>query len=93
MKNQTLPRKTVMPFTGVEDMYSKTSIRVAMIPDTSFVDYFKYSPDPTLKKIYDDRIQPHLQEYRDFPDHLSYMIHFIKDDPNTALWDTDIAIL
>ena len=82
-----------MPFTGVEDMYSKTSIRVAMIPDTSFVDYFKYSPDPTLKKIYDARIQPHLQEYRDFPDHLSYMIHFIKDDPNTALWDTDIAIL
>ena len=73
-------------------MYSKTPIRLAMIPDTSYVDNFKYSPDPMWQSIYSERIEPNLQEYRDYPNHLSDMIHFIKDDPTTALYDGFIPI-
>ena len=73
-------------------MYSKTPLRLAMIPDTTMVDGFKYSLDPVWRSIYDERIEPHLQEYRDYPDHLSNMVHFIIDDPNTALYDGYIPI-
>ena len=72
-------------------MYANTEFRMAMIPDTTYVDNFRYSPDPTWGKIYEERIEPHLQEYREYPDH-SYMIHFIKDDPKTALYDGFIPI-
>ena len=82
-----------MPFAGVEDMYSSTSFRVALIPDTAYEDDFRYSKESIWKKIYDERIRPHLQEYRDFPDILSYNIHFIKDDPNTALWDGYLPVV
>ena len=85
-------RKTVLPFTDVENMYSKTTFRLAMIPDTTYVDNFKYSPDPIFQHIFTERIEPNLQEYRDYPDHLSDMIHFIKEDPTTALLDGFIPI-
>ena len=55
-------RKSALPFTDVEDMYSKTPFRLAMIPDTSYVDNFKYSPDPMWQSIYSERIEPNLQE-------------------------------
>ena len=85
-------RKTVLPFTNVENMYSKTPFRLAMIPDTSYVDGFKYSLDPGWQKIYNERIEPHLQEYRDYPDHLSDMVNFIKNDYQTALYDGFVSI-
>ena len=93
LKNLSLfTRKTVLPFTDVKNMYSKTPFRLAMIPDTTYVDNFKYSPDPVFQSIYSERIEPHLQEYRDYPDHLSDMIHFINEDPTTALYDGFIPI-
>jgi hypothetical protein len=73
-------------------MYSKTPFRLAMIPDTSYVDNFKYSPDPMWQSIYKERIEPNLQEYRDYPGHLSDMIHFIKEDSTTALYEGYIPI-
>ena len=82
----------MLPFTTVEDMYTNTPFRLAMIPATSYVDNFKYSPDPMWQKIYAERIEPHLQEYTDYPDHLFDMIHFLEDDFTTALWDGYIPI-
>ena len=73
-------------------MYSKTSFRLAMIPDTTYVDNFKYSPDPVFQSIYSERIEPHLQEYIDYPDHLSDMVNFIRDDYQTALYDGFVSI-
>ena len=73
-------------------MYTNTPFRLAMIPATSYEDNFKFSPDPLWQKIYKERIQPHLQEYADYPDHLTDMVHFIKNDFVTALYDGDIPI-
>ena len=65
---------------------------IIIIPSTSLEDDFKYSADPIWQKIYKDRLEPNLQEYSNYPDHLSNMVHFIKNDFDTALYDAYLAI-
>ena len=81
-------RKTIMPFSTITDMYLNTDFRLALIPATSYEDDFKYSTDPIWNKIYEERLEPYLQEYSNYPDHLSDMIHFIRDDFSTALYES-----
>ena len=85
-------RKTVMPFKSLAEMYSKTDFRLALIPSTSYEDQFKYSSDPLWKSIYKERLEPYLTEYQEYPNHLTDMIHFIKDDYKTALYESFAAI-
>ena len=85
-------RKTVLPFNSLLEMYERTNFRLALIPSTSYEDNFKYSNDPLLRRIYKERIQPHLQEYQDYPEHLSDMTHFIRNDYKTALYEGAIVM-
>ena len=85
-------RKTVLPFHTLSEMYENTDFRLALIPSTSFEDSFKYSADPLWQKIYKERLQPHLQEYSDYPDHLSDMVNFLRNDYKTALYDGVIVL-
>ena len=73
-------------------MYINTNFRLAMIPNTSYEDNFKFSTDEIMQKVYKERIKDHLQEYAAYPDHLFDMIHFIEKDYETALWDGYIPI-
>ena len=81
-------RKTIMPFTTITDMYLNTDFRLALIPETSLEDDFKHSTDPIWTKMYEERLEPHLKEYSNYPDHLSDMIHFIREDFSTALYES-----
>ena len=85
-------RKTVLPFHTLSEMYENTDFRLALIPSTSFEDSFKYSADPLWQKIYKERLQPYLQEYSDYPDHLSDMVNFLRNDYKTALYDGVIVL-
>ena len=85
-------RKTVLPFNTLSEMYENTDFRLALIPSTSFEDSFKYSTDPLWQKIFKERLQPHLQEYSDYPDHLSDMVSFLRNDYKTALYDGVIVL-
>ena len=85
-------RKTVLPFNSLLEMYERTNFRLGLIPSTSYEDNFKYSNDPLLRRIYKERIQPHLQEYQDYPEHLSDMTHFIRNDYKTALYEGAIVM-
>ena len=85
-------RKTVLPFHTLSEMYENTDFRLALIPSTSFEDSFKYSADPLWQKIFKERLQPHLQEYSDYPDHLSDMVNFLRNDYKTALYDGVIVL-
>ena len=76
-----------MPFTTIADLYMNTEFRLAVMPDTTYIDNFKYSTDPLFMSIYADRIEPHIQEYKDYPEHTSDMMYFIRDDATTALFD------
>ena len=74
-----------MPFTSVEDMYLNTKFRLALMPATTHEDNFKYSPDPLWQKIYNERLQPHLDEYAG---HVSAaaMVLFIREDFKTVAY-------
>ena len=80
-------RKLVMPFTNVEDMYLNTDFRLALIPSTTYEDTFRYSKVPIWQNIFKERLEPHLKEYKDYPDHVFDMLHFIRNDFSTALYD------
>ena len=82
-------RKIVMPFKNLEEMLLNTDFRLATLPKTTLQDNFKYSKDPIWQGIWKDRLEPHLQEYEDYPYYLKDMIHFIRDDFTTALYDTE----
>ena len=81
-------RKLVMPFTNVEDMYLNTDFRLALIPSTTYEDNFRYSKIPIWQNIFKERLEPHLKEYENYPDHLFDMLHFIRNDFSTALYDS-----
>ena len=85
-------RKTVLPFNSLSEMYERTNFRLALIPSTSYEDNFKYSNDPLFNKIYKERIEPHLEEYQEYKYHLSDMIHFLRNDYETALYEGAIPI-
>ena len=80
-------RKTHLPFKTAEELFIDTNKRIALIPGSNFVIDFKYSATPLWQKIYKDRIEPHLEEYESYPDHLTDMAYFIKNDFNTAYYD------
>ncbi len=73
-------------------MYQKTDYRLALIPSTTFQDNFKRSTDPLWQSIYKERLEPHLEEYKNYPNYVSDMIHFIRNDYKTALYDSFQAI-
>ena len=81
-------RKTIMPFNTLEEMYLNTNFRLALIPNTAYEDAFKYSSDPMIQTIYEERIKPHLQEYLDYPNHNSDLSHFIRNDLGTAIYNS-----
>jgi len=85
-------RKIVLPFTTIADFYLNTNFRLAVMPDTTYMDNFKYSTDPLFLEIYAERIEPHVQEYKDYPQHTSDMMYFIRDDASTALLDGYVPI-
>ena len=83
-------RKTVMPFAGLDDMYSNTNYRLALLPATTYEDSFRFSRDPLLKSIYEERFLPHREEYMNYENRLTDMAHFIREDSSTALYDSHI---
>ena len=79
-------RKTVLPFENLAEMYLNTEIRLALIPSTTYEDNFKYSTDPLFQNIYNERLKPHLEEYKDAVD-MNDVIKFIINDFGTAMYD------
>ena len=75
-----------MPFTSVEELYLKTNFRLALMPSSSNEDIFKYSPNPLWRKVYEERIEPHLEEYASHASTPADLVFFIRDDSNTAAY-------
>ena len=81
-------RKTVMPFNSIEELYLNTEFRIALIPSTTFEDNFKFSKDPLWSNLYKERIGPNIEEYKSYENYLSDMVHFIRTDFGTAVYDS-----
>ncbi|XP_059081679.1 glutamate receptor ionotropic, kainate glr-3-like isoform X2 [Tigriopus californicus] len=56
-------RTTVLPFSSMEEMLTKTDFKVAVQPGTSYVDTFRHSNNPMLKRIWTERIEPYIADY------------------------------
>ena len=80
-------RKITMPFTSFTELYLHTNFKVVVLPYSADEDFFKYSTDPIIQKIYEERIKPYLQEYLDYPILSNYdTIPFIKNDFGAAAY-------
>ena len=80
-------RKTIMPFTSITELYQHTNFRVVVLPNSADEDFFKYSTDPIIQKIYEERIKPYLQDYLNYPIlSNSDTIPFIKNDFGAAAY-------
>ena len=51
-----------MPFTSITELYQHTNFRVVVLPNSADEDFFRYSTDPIIQKIYEERIKPFLKD-------------------------------
>ena len=54
------------PYDSIETMMLKSDDKIGVAPGSAQMDYFRHSPDPMLKKAWDEKIEPNLDEYNDF---------------------------
>ena len=77
-------RKTVVPFTSMDELVDKTSFKVAVWPGTLSEDTFKFATEKAWQTAWTDRIEPYLDNYAD---NGGKMIKYPANDPNIALYD------
>ena len=59
-------RIVVLPFTDIQTMLALTDYKVAVIHNSYQQSVFQESMDPTWKMVWAERIEPNLEEYRDY---------------------------
>ena len=47
-------------------MMLKSDDKIGVAPGSAQMDYFRHSPDRMLKKAWDEKIEPNLDQYNDF---------------------------
>ena len=65
--------RTILPFDTILEMYYNSDFRLVLVPNTASEDDFKYSADPLLQIIYEERIEPYLEEFDKFQKNLSHL--------------------
>jgi hypothetical protein len=55
-----------LPFTGIETLLLHSDYQIAVLPESSQLNAFKYSEDPLWKRAYVERIEPSYDSYVDF---------------------------
>ena len=83
-----LAKQTVaLPFNNLKEFYENTNDRLLIMPGGMIENDFRYSNDTLWQKVFHERIEPHLEEVKAYPDFLTDMFHFIEQDYNTAIYD------
>ena len=59
-------RKTVVPFKNIPELLEKTNYRVATAPGSAYSEAFRKSDNENYKRVWNERMQPYLDEYRSF---------------------------
>ena len=89
MAKQTI----ALSFQDISDLYKNTDMRIAIMPGGMVENDFRYSKDPLWQKIFQERVEPHLEEIKAYPNHITDMTHFIRNDYKTAMYDVYQAYL
>ena len=84
-------RKTVLPFTSIAEMYEKTSFRLALRPQTTYHNNFRYTTDALFRKVYHDRVKPYVMEYSQLST-LKDFTELITNESDIAFYNSYIPI-
>ena len=81
-------RVTILPFSNVPELISKTNFRIILTPGSSYEDDFKTAIDPDWKIAWNERVKPHLDEFKvdGKPVDVSVFIKLLESDEDTALY-------
>ena len=83
-----LAKQTVaLPFNNLREFYENTNDRLMIMPGGMIENDFRYSNDTLWQKVFHERIEPHLEEVKAYPDFITDMFHFIEKDYHTAIYD------
>ena len=58
--------KIFLPFTNFESLVKTSDFQVAIVPGTSDEDLFKLSLNPIYQRAWKERIEPNLEEYKEY---------------------------
>ena len=57
-------RVIVLPFNNIPELISESQFRIALTPGSSYEDDFKTATDPDWVIAWNDRVKPHLDEFK-----------------------------
>ena len=80
-------RKTSLPFKSMEELVNnEKDFKIALLPGSSLVDFFKFAKEDIWQKAWKNQIQPYLEDYK--KDWKRDGINFLMDNFNVALYFT-----
>ena len=74
-----------LPFKNMPELVSKSNFRVATSPGSTYAESFSASEDPIWQTIWNERMEPYLEEYRPY-DAKKNWNDLLKADAETALY-------
>ena len=79
-------RVIVMPFRSVQELLDATDYQIVIAPGTSFEDAFRYSPDPIMRRAYEENITPRLDEMESDGDDLAHVMKLLMTTSKRAVF-------
>ena len=55
-----------LPFDSIETLMLNSDFKISVAPGSQQHDYFRHSSDPLLRKAFNERIDPNIEDYKNF---------------------------
>ena len=65
-----------LPFDSIETLMLNSDFKISVAPGSAQHDYFRYSSNLLLRNVYEERIDPNIDDYKDF----------LQGDHNLTVW-------
>ena len=79
-------RVIVMPFRSVQELLDATDYQIVVSPGGSMEDAFRYSPDPIMRRAYEENITPRLDEMESDGDDLAHVMKLLMTKSKRAVF-------
>jgi hypothetical protein len=79
-------RVILLPFHSIAEMVNTNDYRLYVELGTSMEDAFKLSTDPVWKKAWIEKVEPHLEEYKNIKGAKKAIEFAIKGNPTLAMF-------
>ena len=55
-----------LPFDSIETLMLNSDFKISVAPGSAQHDYFRHSTNPMLKNVFEERIRPNMNDYKEF---------------------------